>query len=312
MELENWRTGRIRDPSDWHALLNLVQVLDLSSKDGSELVGPQAVFLDEFRIVVIPERLAIKHLAVFDTLIPQDHPGYLRRLLFPLEFRRNRSNITIYVDHDRDLGTPNKDKVLLPDPAQAVVIVELGGIREPHVLLVVRTQALVKQVHYSSVPWDEWGRDAVAIRVQNNFSRSYTFVHGAQVMIGRALLPHGLGGYDVRTFDFGKRGCGSLPLRGGDDGTERRVLFEDGANLVFEPDDGLNLRVELRSLSDGSLMYLVSFPAQRIGGGANATVNGGRGVGTTRTTSSRFGNCVENITGYRLYVSFTTLDRFPD
>ena len=255
---------------DCYALFNLPQVLDLSSTDGNELVGvgTQAVFLDEFRVAMMRNIWTIAELVVFDTLIPQDHPGYMRRLVYPLEFCDTHA--TLRVDRDRALGTPNKDEVLLPDPTQVVTVIEFWRDEEPHVLLVMRTQVLVEQVHSvqpdSRVPWDEWGRDAVTIEVQSNDGhRVFTFIHGAQVMIAQPFLPHGLGCYHIRTFDFGKRGRSSLPLRDGADGTERRVLFEDGANLDFEPDDGIDIHQELQSLSDGSLMYLVSCLAHYIG-----------------------------------------------
>ena len=234
-----------------------VQVLDLSSTDGSELVNKsaQAIFLDEFRVVVIPDRLAITELAVFDTLIPQDHPGYLQRLMFPPEFCNKPAKI--HVDGDRDLGTPDKDEVLLPDPAQAVLALCIAQ-DQGSVLLVVRTQVLVKQVDSvrtdCRIPWDEWGRDAVAIQLQGD--EVFTLVHGAQVMVV-------CDSYNIRTFDFGQRGHGSLPLQRRGDGPERRVLFGDGVNVRFKPD-----RIcpwgSLESLSDGSVINLVSFLAHYV------------------------------------------------
>jgi len=75
----------------------------------------------------------------------------------------------------------------------------------------MRVQVLVKRVYSvytdSPVPLDEWGRDAVVTQVQNDScSRLFTFVHDAQVMVVRALTPHRLCDYDVRTFDFSQRG----------------------------------------------------------------------------------------------------------
>jgi len=230
-------------------------------------VDAQAIFLDEFHVAVIPNRSAITELAVFNTLVPQHRPGYMRRLAFPLEFRDKRANM--HVDLDRDLGTPNMDEELLPDPAQAVLVVDLGQDQEHCILLVVRTQALIEQVHSvradSRVPWDEWGTDTVAIRVQNSH-RLFTFVHGAQVMVARPFI----GGlrsyhirtsdfsYHIRTFDFSQRGRGSLPFRDGVDGTGRRLLFEDGENLKFESDENIDPWDGLQSLGDGSLIRLVS------------------------------------------------------
>jgi len=262
----NWKTGelvRFRDLSA-HTSLNLPQVLDLSSMGITR--GTRAIFLDEFCVAVILGRSAITELAVFNTLVPQDHPGYLQRLAFPLEFRRHK-RANVHLDHDRDLGTPSDDEGLLPDPAQAVLVIDLWGDGEPHVLFVVRTQALVEQVHSvrtdSPVPWDEWGRDAVVIEVQNDDSHSiFAFVHSAQVKIAR--WSGVLGRYDVRTFDFSQRGRSSLPLRGGAD-AERRVLFEAGVNLKFGSDDGSSPWGELKPLSDGSLFDLVSRLTHHIG-----------------------------------------------
>ena len=186
---------------------------------------------------------------------------FLQRLAFPLEFHGMCANM--HIDLGRDLGTPNKDEVLLPDPAQAVLVMDIWADRELRILLVVRTQVLVKQTYSvragSPVPWDEWGRDAMAIEVQNDGGhRMLTFVHGAQVMIARASSLRGLGNYDVRTFGFSQRGRKSLPIRGEAD-AERRVLFEAGVNLKFEPDDGIGPQGELKPLSDGSLICLVSY-----------------------------------------------------
>ena len=262
MVVWNWKTGeqvRFRDLSA-HTLLNSPQVLDLSSMDRSESItnGTQAIFLDEFCVAAIPSRSAITELTMFNTLVPQDHPGYMRRLAFPFHHK----HADMHLDHDRDLGTPNDDEGLLPDPAQAVLVIDLWSDREPRVLIVVRTQVLVEQVYSmradSPVPWDEWGRDAVVIEVQNDGDHTmFTFVHGAQVTIGRAFSPLALGAYDVRTFDFSQRGRYSLPFQGGPD-AERRVLFEDGVNVKFEPDDGIGPWGGLKPLSDGSLVHLVS------------------------------------------------------
>ena len=107
----------------------------------------------------------------------------------------------------------------------------------------------------------------MTIQVQNDFGhRSFTFIHGAQVMIAHPFSLHGLGGYHIRTFDFSRRGRGSLPLRDwADDKTERSLLFEDGANLRFEPDGSIELWDELQSLSDGSLIHLASCLTHYVG-----------------------------------------------
>ena len=263
----NWKTGepvRFCDLSG-HALLDLPQVFDLSSDESGMITShTQAIFLDEFHMAVIPNSLAITELAVFNTLIPQGHSGYLKRLVLPLEFRNMCANIRF--DRDRDFGSSNKDEALLPDPAQAVFVIEIWADEELRILLVVRTQTLVKQVHAVRtdfcVPWDEWRRDAVAIQVWNDpCNRLSAFVHDAQVMVMRKSS--GLG-YDVRTFDFSQRGRGSLPLRSEADGIES-VPFEDGADLRFGLESSVGPREELQSLSDGSLIYLVSCLTRYVG-----------------------------------------------
>ena len=266
----NWKT---RDVvrfccSSSHALLTSSQLLDLSSIDGSGLVGKgtQAIFLDEFRVAIIPDKSATAELVVFNTLIPQGHPGHLQRLAFPPEFRGKRANIRI--DHGWNTGTLNRDEVLLLDPAQAVLIMELGGRPEPLVLLVIRIQALIEQTYSTradlSVPLDEWGRNAAVISVPTNHSRIlYTFIHGAQVIFVQTSIFGRLdlrGGYHVRTFDFSWRGRGSLPLRGGAGGTKRMLQFEDGVYVRFEPDDSIDPWDVLQSSNDGSLIHLVSYP----------------------------------------------------
>jgi len=157
----NWKTGdlvRFHDLSA-HTSLNLLQVLDLTSMGGGRLVkvGTQAIFLDEFCMAVIPEPSVVTEFTVFNTLVSQDHSGYLQRLALPPEFHGRGANIR--VDRDRDLGTPNKDEVLLPDPAQAVLAIDLLGHQELRVLLVMRSQVLVKRVYTvhtdSPVPWHE-------------------------------------------------------------------------------------------------------------------------------------------------------------
>jgi len=233
------------------------QVLDLSSTRRGEPVKQNArvIFLDEFRMVVAPDERIITELVVFDTLIPQGHPGNLRQFRFPPEFRDRRARI--FIDHDRDLGTPNRDEALIADPAQAVLTMQFGEHWEHHHLLVVRTQVLTEQTYLVGtdphICWDEWREDTVVMEVPV-YGSSPTFVHGARVVVV-GIHFFGWDQYHiVHTFNFGR--CSSLPLRGGAGGTERRVLFEDGANFEFELGD--SMRDELLSLSDGSLFCLVS------------------------------------------------------
>ncbi|KAF9643424.1 hypothetical protein BDM02DRAFT_3273044 [Thelephora ganbajun] len=239
-------------------------VLDLLSTDESELVKryPQVVFLDEFRMVVIPDKFWSLELVVFDTLIPQNHPGNVQRLELPPRFYDQLANIR--VDHDRDLGILSTDEALIADPSQAVLVIELlGGNFEPTVLVVVRMQVLIERKYPvradSRVSWDEWGRHIVAREVLVNSARILTFVHGSQVMVVQKFFPgswslRGHQPHCVRTFDFSRRGF--LPLRDGADRTEKRVVFEHGADFRFEPDEGMELWDRLHSLSDGSFFHL--------------------------------------------------------
>lgn len=259
----NWKTGdlvRFRGLNGYPSL-TLPQVLNLSSADGSELVILDAkfIFLDEFRMAVVPYELTTAGVVVLDTLIPQSHSGYLRHLEFPPDL--HGQPISVRVDHDRDLGTPNSRVAFIADPAQAVLVVELPRrTRGHHVLFIVRTQVLIEQIHLVHtgfrIPWDEWRRDVVAIEVRMPSIMLSTFIHGAQVMVMRKFWNRvGKHCHEVRTFDFGRRS--TLQLQDGADGTERKVLFEDGVSLEFEPDHDMNPWGGLQPLGDGSLFYLV-------------------------------------------------------
>lgn len=95
----------------------------------------------------------------------------------------------------------------------------------------------------------------MGIEVPLDCSRSYTFVHGTQVMIMRSSLERN--SHDVRIFDLGQRGRSSLPLQGEVCEIERRGSFEDGANPKFKMNRHIN-SWEPESWSDGSLIHLVS------------------------------------------------------
>jgi len=304
----DWKTReivRFCGSNGYISLSSPHQVLDLLSTDGSELVtyNARTTFLDEFRMVIIPSGLAITELVVFNTLIPQDRPGNLRRFRVPQEFRDWPAEI--FVDHDRDLGTPNGDEALISDPAQAVLAIKLLRSSEPYALLVVRTQAFDQP--YSEhedlriVPWAEWGRYVVALRVPAlRASELFTLVHGAQVMVVRVSYSsdwyrEGRPCYHVHAFDFGR---GSpLPLRCGDNWTGWMVWFEDGVSFRFESDIDMRGKNELMSLSDGSLFHLVSCLPQPRGSevvGSRLMIRGFRVMETTRTPFSESGNFFED------------------
>lgn len=207
---------------------------------------------------------------MFDTLIPQYHPGNLRRLGLPQRFHGQTWVGSIHADHNRPLGTPNRDEPLIADPAQAILIVELANSWDLHALLVIRTQALIDQKPSHElnplVPWGEWGGDAVVMEALMSDDDPDILIHGAQVVLvwpHRISEPNRHGPYrnfDVQTFDFSRRGRSSQQLLDGEEGeTESNMPLEGGRWFRFEPGGaGASLDGELRSLSDGSLFYLVS------------------------------------------------------
>ena len=69
-------------------MLTSPQVLDLSSTGSDRAIteNMQVAFLDEFRIVVLPDASDITELIVFNTLIPQGCPGNLHRRGLPQVF----------------------------------------------------------------------------------------------------------------------------------------------------------------------------------------------------------------------------------
>lgn len=267
----DWKTGDSASLPrlDQSYSTNPAQVLDLKSTDRSALVGwnTQINFLDEFRVVILVNKSDVTELFVFNTLVPQDHPGNLRRLELPQQFHHTAAKIC--VDRDRSLGT----QPLIPDPAQAVLVVELENSWDARVFLVVRTHALIEQTCSTfadpCVPWDEWGRDVMVMEGSMHGGNPHTFVHGAQIVVARV---YGTGGqqcpiqyhYTVQTFDFSRRGRSFLPRwgeRGG--GAEGNVRFGHEGCARFGPGDGMRPLDDLRSLSDGSLLYLVSCPSAR-------------------------------------------------
>ena len=246
------------------------QVLDLSSERDGKLVtlNAQVVFLDEFRIAIIPDGFGMTELTVFNTLIAQDRPGNLRQLVLPGQFLDRTARIR--VDHDRPLGARNGGGPLIADPVQGVLIVELGGLRPP-VFLVARTQALIEQIGStradsgSRIPWNEWGRGAVVMEVQTPGGYPCTFVLGTQVVVVKV---YDAGGRDrrhnVQTFDLSWRGCGPLPAWF-ESRTEKRALVKDEGCPMFGLGGGAGWSDKLGLLSDGSLFYLVSCLSRSAG-----------------------------------------------
>jgi hypothetical protein len=204
--------------------------------------------------------MEVPELVVFNTFFPQDDPSNSRRFSIPSE--PHDWDVCIHVDCDRHLGTPNMDDPLIADPAQAILVVELAGSRDPSVLVVVRTQALIEYAcspHADfDVPWDVWGKGAVVMEIPNHGNSISTFVHGTKVVmqVSADVQP---GSERIHTFDFSRWGCGSLRrLNEGGGGTEREALFKDGRSFEFEGSEGTSPWASLESLGDGSLFYPVS------------------------------------------------------
>ena len=219
-------------------------------------------------MAVIPGGIGITKLTVFNTLVPQDHPGNIRQLGLPQEYHERTAKI--YVDHDRLLGMPNRDEPLIADPAQAVFVVKLMGDWESEspAFLVVRMRTLIKQTYStradSYVPWSEWGRDAV---VMEGSALQCVFVHGARVVVVREYIGRDLGWPRpciVQAINFSLQGCSFLPVWAGGGGTEKRVLLQ-GRGF---PTSWLNGRDQTSAhelLSDGNFFFLVSCLSQSAG-----------------------------------------------
>ena len=217
---------------------------------------------------------------VFNTLVPRHHPGHLgRELGLPDWFHDKRWTVRVHTDGDRPLGTADGDEPLIPDPAQAVLVIELVNDWD-RTFLIMRTQTLIDQTpstctpdsHLDYVPWDEWRGDTMVLDAQMRNSGRRIFIHGAQV----ELMWYPLPGADwegqyvgVQTFDFSRRGRSSMRLVGrGKGGTLFTVPLDGGRCFKFEPDDTLTMvDTEPRTLNDGSFFYLVSCHSQSVGRG---------------------------------------------
>ena len=248
----------------------------------NELIHPHAQIacLDEFRMAILPEgyHTGTMELTVFNTLIPQHHPGNMRRLELPQPFYGQHWTSQMHLDGDSLLGTLNRDEPLIADPAQAVLVVELANSQDLCVFLVIRTQALIDQTFStcapnSLVPWDEWRGDTVAMEVQMHNNDPEIFIHGARVVLvwpDPVSEPNLRGTYSgVQVLDFSRRGRSSMqPPDGGRGGTGSVVPLEGGRCFRIYPSDaGATSEDQLRSLSDGSFFYLVGCRPQSAGRG---------------------------------------------
>ena len=102
--------------------------------------------------------------------------------------------------------------------------------------------------------------------LSNQFSVS---VHGVHVVAFKRRYWSGLA-YDVRSFDFSRRGCSALPLwNREEDRPERGVSFEDGRELIFQAVRNKNFLSwsDMESLSNGTFFYQVSYFTHSSGSG---------------------------------------------
>ena len=160
-----------------------------------------------------------------------------RRLNLPSQYDTDR-DAHIHVDRGRSLGTPDRDGPIITDPVQVILVVRLTKLYYGNVLFVVRIQPLIERVCSSrtdaDIPWDEWGRGAAII---DNLQSRYGFdvyIHGTRLVLLEILHHRPNRGLCVRTFDFGRRACGALPLWNQDGGAVRKTSFTDGSEFVFE------------------------------------------------------------------------------
>jgi hypothetical protein len=240
-------------------------VLDLPSTGGSTTIerGTKVTFLDEFRMVVLTPQYAhdTPEFTLFDTLAPRGHPVNSRRFLIPSRYDDWHPNV--YVDGDRYLGTPDRGRSLATDPNQAVFVVELVSSYGKRVLLIVRVQTLIEDMcsvnANACVPWGEWGRGAAVMEIPQRSGTLYPSVQGVHVTMLKLRTVPGICGYHPHlcTFDFSRRGCSVLPLLDEGDGAERRALFEDGRDLLFQENESL-FAWGLDLLGDSNFMSLVS------------------------------------------------------
>ena len=246
------------------------QVLNRSSM-GNNLIrdGYQVAFLDEFRIMLTYRNnpLVVPELLVFNTFVPQDGPGNLRRFGLPPRYRDWSARV--HLDHDRSLGTVNRDGPLIADPTQAIFVMNLSSNPpDPTVLPVLRIRPLIELTCSMradvQIPWDEWGRGSVALEIPKiQACHIYlTTVHGA-----RLLVLYGTARGDIHRslhlFDFSRRGSAVLPPSDeSDDGSERKAFFEHGWSCAFNRDDWVS-PWGLQSIGDSIVAVVTNFVSLR-------------------------------------------------
>ena len=232
----------------------------ISSRWSGFIKSPcKVAFLDEFRVVVsYPNDPSDAALVIFNTLVPQDHPNNVRRFMLPSKYLRRSAEV--FLDHSRSLGAADRNDHLIADPNQAILAMTLSpGDRD---ILILRMQQLIEHACSTrtdiQIPWDEWGRDAVVMDNPTRIYSSIPFIHGARMLVIHKPIFVPQNHYQVHAFDFSRRGIAALPLSDGTEGgTERRAVFKDWQNCVFEVDDGPYRQGPI-GIGDSIMFHIVS------------------------------------------------------
>jgi len=229
MGLENRGLGKKANSCICALLMPPSQVFDLSNTDESDAITSdcQIDFFDEFRIIVTHDDHATD-ISVFNTLVPQDHPGNFLR--FKLPWEHFNPTVRIHLDRDRPLGIVSRDGPLITDPTQDVFIVD-SRVFGRRIFLILRKQLVIGYTcsEYTDVPipWNEWGKDAVFMDIPVGYINSNAVVHGSRVLVVGCKR-----GHQIRAFDFNRKGIADLPLLDDDDGKRwRSAALEDGFML---------------------------------------------------------------------------------
>jgi len=176
---------------------------------------------------------------------------------FPLRYDKGY-DVLVHVAQDRDLGTPNGDVSLITDPTQAILAIEVTRHFQPGGrLFIMRIQDFVQRVCSARVnvqmPWEEWGRGAVTMKMPKCCGKMTVHVHDTHVVVSKTLLRDYLRYDSIRTFDFGRQKWSTLPLWDGEGGgAVRSASFWGGKELMAVPGEGLFSRGVVKSLGNGS------------------------------------------------------------
>lgn len=145
---------------------------------------------------------------MFNTLVPQGHPGDLRRLELPMEYRWKIP--IIHLGSNGLLETSTRNGPLAVDSNQAICLIDSLSHGGPRTVYVLQIRHLVE--HASSVraevriPWCEWGRYAMTMRSPAGRSFKPVIIHGSHLLAMFSVENDKW----LDTFDFGPRGNGAL------------------------------------------------------------------------------------------------------